>query len=165
MSNSKDTMRNILLFTFMVNAIPINVITQLPLFIAIRLCKITTWHWRLLAIRFRWAAVLWISEIPHKNKNKYYITLNGYSFFLSLTYKNISYHLSYNLTSKKTNNVSNTSIFNKTKYFCIINFWNEEWMNLNVKCQHFVGFLNHVIILACTTHGIQAKQWQWLQQD
>ena len=44
MSNSKDTMRNILLFTFMVNAIPINVITQLPLFIAIRLCKITTWH-------------------------------------------------------------------------------------------------------------------------
>ena len=88
MSSLKDTIRNILPFTFIVNAIPINVITQLPLFIAIRLCKITTWHWRLLAIRFRWAAVLWISEIPHKNKNKYYITLNGYNFFLSLTYKN-----------------------------------------------------------------------------
>ena len=162
MSNSKDTMRNILLFTFMVNAIPINVITQLPLFIAIRLCKITTWHWRVLAIRFRWAAELWISEIPHEiTRNQYCITLNGYNFFLSFTY----YHWSYNLASTKTNNISNTSIFNKTKCFCIINFWNEEWMNLNVKCQHFVGFLNHVIILACTTHGIQAKQWQWLQQD
>ena len=43
-SSLKDTMRSILLFTFILNAIPINVITQLPLFIAIRLCKITTWH-------------------------------------------------------------------------------------------------------------------------
>ena len=93
MSNLKDTMRNILLFTFIVNAIPINVITQLPLFIAIRLCKITTWHWRGLAIRFRWAAELWISEIPHEiTRNQYYITLNGYNF---------SNHWSYNLASTK----------------------------------------------------------------